>query len=68
MSGPDLKQWREQRGLTQAQLADLIGVHRVTLARWEVGMRVPHPMLDHVLATIDRQIATVDRDAPQEVS
>ena len=36
-----LKALRERRGLTQAQLAELVGVTRVTVARLEVGMRQP---------------------------
>jgi len=33
----DLKAWRERLGLTQQGAADLLGVHRVTVARWESG-------------------------------
>jgi len=33
----DLKAWRERLGLTQEKAAELLGVHRVTVARWESG-------------------------------
>lgn len=33
----DLKAWRERLGLTQEKAAALLGVHRVTVARWESG-------------------------------
>ena len=34
---------REHAGLTQSQTADLIGVHRGTIARWELGtVKVPN--------------------------
>jgi transcriptional regulator with XRE-family HTH domain len=33
----DLKSWRLRLGLTQESAADLLGVHRVTVARWESG-------------------------------
>jgi transcriptional regulator with XRE-family HTH domain len=33
----DLKAWRERLGLTQEKAAELLGVHRVTVARWETG-------------------------------
>ena len=36
-----LKALREQRALTQTQLAERVGVTRVTIARLEVGMRQP---------------------------
>lgn len=39
MTGKDLKKWRQERGLTQQQLAQLLGVIRVTVARWETGSR-----------------------------
>lgn len=31
--------FRQRRDLTQQQLADLLGVHRVELSRWETGDR-----------------------------
>jgi transcriptional regulator with XRE-family HTH domain len=34
----DLKSWRIRLGLTQESAADLLGVHRVTVARWESGV------------------------------
>ena len=39
MSGEDISYWRIQHNLTQQQLADLLGIHRVALARWESGAR-----------------------------
>lgn len=36
-----LKALREQRALTQTQLAERVGVTRVTIARLEIGMRQP---------------------------
>jgi transcriptional regulator with XRE-family HTH domain len=31
----DLKKYRQQEGLTQAELADLFGVHQAQISRWE---------------------------------
>ena len=36
-----LKRLRERRGLTQQQLADRIGAHRVTIAKLETGALRP---------------------------
>ncbi len=41
----ELKRIREELGMTQAQLADEVGVHRVTVAKWEAGDRgIPEPV------------------------
>lgn len=36
-----LKTYRKQEKLTQKGLADLLGVKRETVARWETGLREP---------------------------
>ena len=38
---PRIAQWRERRGLTQAELAGQIGINRVSLARIESGRTDP---------------------------
>ena len=37
--GPQLKAWREQVQLTQAEAATLFGVHQVTYAKWEASLQ-----------------------------
>jgi len=45
MTGEDLKALRTQLGLTQAELAERIGVARNTINRWEMGIRrIPEPV------------------------
>jgi DNA-binding transcriptional regulator YiaG len=44
MRGTDVRRLRKQLGLTQAKFARLLGVHRVTVARWELGAEVKAPM------------------------
>lgn len=39
--GSTLKEIRRSRGLSQARLSDLSGVHRVTIARYEAGTNEP---------------------------
>lgn len=39
MTSKELKQWRETHKMTQQQLASLLGVFNVTIARWETGVR-----------------------------
>lgn len=47
---------REVLGLTQAELADEIGVHRVTVARWESGDReIPEPVARLVIRIRDER-------------
>lgn len=41
MSQNPLKDFREREGLSQADLAKLIGVSRETVTRWENGTRNP---------------------------
>lgn len=45
MKPGELKAVREKLKLTQAQLAKALGVDRVTVARWETGLRKLPPML-----------------------
>src|SRR5215510_670411 len=40
-TGGRLRELREGKGLTQAQLAELVGVKRDAVARWEADVREP---------------------------
>ena len=39
--GESIKKLRKQRGLTQAQLATVIGVHTCQISTWETGRMFP---------------------------
>jgi DNA-binding transcriptional regulator YiaG len=39
MTGDELKQLRTRLGMTQDELGQRLGVARVTVARWEIGLR-----------------------------
>jgi DNA-binding transcriptional regulator YiaG len=44
VDGADVKRIRARLGLRQRELAEALGVHLVTVARWEVGTRrIPEP-------------------------
>lgn len=40
--GKALRRLRISRGLTQRELADLLGVHAAALSRWERGAHLPN--------------------------
>jgi DNA-binding transcriptional regulator YiaG len=45
MQSDDVQRLRKRLGLTQAKFARLLGVHRVSVARWESGAsKVQAPM------------------------
>ena len=43
MTPTDVTALREGLGLTQAQFATLLGVHSLTVSKWERGLLVPAP-------------------------
>ena len=45
----NIKELRTKHGLTQKQLAALIGVTTRTVERWEAGDRVPSPQVIELL-------------------
>jgi len=69
----DLRRRRTELGMTQAKLADALGVHPLTISRWErAALGVEHPRL--VLAYLallelrqQQDRASVDGVAPVEV-
>lgn len=50
---------RTRSGLTQRGFADLLGVNRVTVARWESGSRPPGPVATALLTVIEAMPAEV---------
>ena len=51
---PDrIRYMREQRVLTQGQLAELVGVHRVQISRIEMGRQTPRaPTIQRIAAAL----------------
>ncbi len=52
--GTVLKKIRQRRKLTQAELAQRVGVHVITITRLETGARQPSMDLLHRLAKVHR--------------
>ncbi|WP_244905440.1 helix-turn-helix transcriptional regulator [Streptomyces agglomeratus] len=64
---PVRQQLRLAGGLTQAELAEAIGVQRVAVARWEAGLTQPHRNNRLKYAKLLRQLAEEHPAAVQEV-
>jgi transcriptional regulator with XRE-family HTH domain len=46
MTPDTLREWRDQHGWSQTQLAEAIGVASMTISRWERGdMEIRHPTM-----------------------
>ena len=45
MNATELRAARKLRGMTVQFLADLLGVHRNSVVRWEKGAKIPGPAL-----------------------
>ena len=43
MTAAELQKLREKLGLSQVQLAQLLGVHPLTVSKWERGILAPTP-------------------------
>lgn len=55
MTGDELRIKREELGMTQEQLAVVLGVASNTVARWERGERSIPPYLTLALQTVERE-------------
>lgn len=55
MTPEELVAHRKALRMTQQALADALGVHQVTVARWETGAREIPPFLALALAQLKRQ-------------
>ena len=54
MEGKELKQKRESLGLTQTELAKLLGVKMNTVYRWESGILAVPKSIELAMETIER--------------
>ena len=56
MNSEELKAWRQKRQLTQEAVAKLLGVHRVTIAKWEAETRGIPPFLPLALEQLRNRL------------
>jgi len=56
MEGKELKYWRKKYNLTQSQLAQHLKVDRVTITRWEIGLRNIPSFLFLALEAIENRL------------
>jgi len=56
VTGDDIRRVRESLGLTQGQLADLLGVALNTVSRWEIGRRTPHTLVQKAIQTVFAEV------------
>ena len=59
-SPQEVKQMREDSGLTQEQFAEKIGVGPTTVSRWERGIQSPHPAIIRAMRKMFLSTVSVD--------
>lgn len=58
MDGNDIRAWRRDRRITQERLAEMLGVHAITVANWERGRyTIPSGMLALALEALDARLS-----------
>jgi transcriptional regulator with XRE-family HTH domain len=55
MNGDELKLWRKKCGITQMELARMLGTYQVTIARWETGARKTPFLLPLALEALEKR-------------
>ena len=65
MLGPEIRSLRQSLELNQAQFAQLMGVHAITVSKWESGITAP---TDYQHAFLSQyQIAAKEKQAQKEL-
>jgi DNA-binding transcriptional regulator YiaG len=56
MTGNELKLWRKKWGITQVELARILGTYQVTIARWETEARKIPFLLPLALEAVENRM------------
>lgn len=56
MDGDEIKAWRVERGLSQPDLAQALGVHWKTVQAWERGYQAPPLYVELALCELARRL------------
>jgi hypothetical protein len=62
MTGEDLKLWRQKWGITQVELAEMLGTYAVTVCRWETGVRGIPFLLPLALEALEHKLTKGGKD------
>lgn len=55
MTAEEVKAWRERMGWSQERLAEALGVHTMTVSKWERGEQDHAPYLPLALDALEQQ-------------
>ena len=62
MNREDLRLWRQKWGVTQAELAKMLGTYAVTVCRWETGVRGIPFLLPLALSALEYQLSDAEKE------
>jgi DNA-binding transcriptional regulator YiaG len=62
MTANELKRWRKKWGITQVELARMLGTYQVTIARWETGARKIPFLLPPALEALENRMKRAGDD------
>ena len=66
MNGKQIKSLRLSLGLTQAELADEIGVHKISICRYETNVKKPIPIVVRALEALRQRRDKIRQRANSE--
>jgi putative transcriptional regulator len=56
MTKDEIRELRERLGLNQEQFGNKIGVHFITISRWERGISAPHPVFIAMMQKLSSEV------------